>query len=43
MSWKLLSEIQIYPSNLDYKKVIYELEQEPMSNDSFEIRPKKIR
>lgn len=23
MSWKLLSKIQIYPSNPDYKKVIY--------------------
>lgn len=25
MSWKLLSKIKIYPSNPDYKKVIYEL------------------
>lgn len=41
MSWKLLSKIQLYPSNPDYKKVIYELEEENMSNESQELKSKK--
>lgn len=42
MSWKLMSKIQIYPSSPDYKKVICELEHEPIKEEeSKNKRPKE--